>query len=377
MLKGLMKMGVEPVCVVPSTPSQDYEALLRNMGIPVYRCCYRFCAWPDSGTWKQKALFLPRLLARLCVNLWTECRLYHILRHENISMVHTNVSLISVGYNLSRRLHVPHIFHVREYADLGLQIRHFPTKHSFLRKLRAPQSYSIFITRDLLQYYGMEKWPTARVIYNGICDGKEDLTQGQRRDYFLFVGNISRPKGIDQLIDAYCRYAAESGEPFPLYIAGHISDNQLYGQLVQQLDECKLQDKVVFLGSRTDVDALMSQACAVIVTSVSEGFGRVMAEAMFNAALVIGRNTSGSKEQMDNGLRQTGQEIALRYDTVEELALRLHQVTEGFADSEAMRLRAFRVVNELYAHEGHAPRVFDFYKEILENESRHITHYME
>lgn len=376
MLKGLMKMGVEPICVVPTAPSQDYEQLLRNMGIPVYRSCYRFCAWPHSKTWKQKALFLPRLFARLCVNLWTECRLYHILRHENISIVHTNVSVISIGYNLSRLLHIPHIFHVREYAD-RVQIRHFPTKHSFHKKLTTPQSYSIFITRDLLQYYRMEQCSTACVIYNGISDVKKDFPQGQRQSYFLFVGNISRPKGIDQLLDAYCRYAVETNEPFPLYIAGQFSDSQLYEQLMRQVNEYKLQDKVAFLGSRTDAEALMSQACAVIVSSLSEGFGRVMAEAMFNGTLVIGRNTSGTKEQMDNGLRQTGQEIALRYDTTEELADRLQQVAEGFADFEAMRQRAFRVVNELYTHEEHARRVFDFYKEILENESRHITHHME
>ena len=40
---------------------------------------------------------------------------------------------------------------------------------------------------------------------------------------------------------------------------------------------------------------------------------------MYNHCLVIGRNTAGTKEQFDNGLDQTGEEIGLRFDSDLEL----------------------------------------------------------
>lgn len=63
-----------------------------------------------------------------------------------------------------------------------------------------------------------------------------------------------------------------------------------------------IASQVVFLGMRKDIYSLMKDAMALIVPSYWEGFGFITTEAMFNGCLVIGRNTSGTKEQFDNGL---------------------------------------------------------------------------
>ena len=63
----------------------------------------------------------------------------------------------------------------------------------------------------------------------------------------------------------------------------------------------------------------MRQAKAIIIPSHNEGFGRCMPEAMFNGCLCIGHDTGGTKEQMDNGTEATGEDIALRYQTEDQL----------------------------------------------------------
>ncbi|MDE6634760.1 MAG: glycosyl transferase family 1, partial [Bacteroidaceae bacterium] len=99
--------------------------------------------------------------------------------------------------------------------------------------------------------------------------------------------------------------------------------------------------------------------------------GRCLPEAMFNGTPVIGRNTGGTREQMDNGVRRTGREIALRYTTTEELVQCLVQAAQGFGAEEEMRKSAFEVVNMLYSDEAYVDNVFRFYEDITrENQER-------
>ena len=51
----------------------------------------------------------------------------------------------------------------------------------------------------------------------------------------------------------------------------------------------------------------------LIVPSIFEGFGFITAEGMANGCVVLGRNTAGTKEQFDNGVKMTGKEIGVRF----------------------------------------------------------------
>jgi glycosyltransferase involved in cell wall biosynthesis len=110
----------------------------------------------------------------------------------------------------------------------------------------------------------------------------------------------------------------------------------------------------------------MQQARAIIIPSRFEGFGLCMPEAMFNGCLAIGRNTGGTKEQLDNGLRLQGSEIALRYDTTNELTHLLCEISQSpIAQYQPMVERAFHTVNQLYTEENNAREIFQFYQSIL------------
>ena len=90
-----------------------------------------------------------------------------------------------------------------------------------------------------------------------------------------------------------------------------------------------------------------------------------MAEAMFNGCLVIGKNTGGSKEQMDNGLQFGGQEIALRYQSSAELSRLLERVTQQYSSFLPLIDKAFHIVNALYTTEANVEQVYQFYQDIL------------
>ena len=365
LLRGLMQRGVQPYIVMPR--GQDYEDELRSMGLPVLLLTYRDHAWPHSQTWRQKLLFVPRLIARFVVNSYALHALVRHFSHEDIALVHTNVSVIGIGYQLARCLGVPHVYHIREYGKEDFGIRPFPSKRAFDKRLIRSGSYSICITRDILRYHHLEGHASARMIYNGIHDRTVNMPPTSRaRSYFLFVGPLTYAKGIDQLVEAYIRYASGVVDPCPLYVVGQVADEPLYERLKSEIAFHGQTSNVRFLGTRDDVPQLMSDALAVIVASPSEGFGRCTAEALFCGTLVIGRNTGGTREQMDNGLLEWGKDIALRYETTDELVALLRQVATCWNPTfDDMCNRAFLTANRLYTNEAYIGKVFDFYAYIL------------
>jgi glycosyltransferase involved in cell wall biosynthesis len=189
-----------------------------------------------------------------------------------------------------------------------------------------------------------------------------------KKDYLLFAGRIEPAKGLYDLVVAYADYAGKSPKPLPLRIAGRVIHQSYYRQIMQLIHQKNLEGLIDILGERNDIHLLMQQARAIVIPSRFEGFGRCMAEAMFNGCLVIGRYTGGTKEQYDNGLQLEGDEIALKYETCSELSDCLYRVESGAEDFKPYIDRAFHAVNNLYSMETNTSNTLKFYQDILDNE---------
>lgn len=368
-LRGLMDMGVKPVIVAPD--QRGIYGELKKMGIPVLATTYRLYTYPRGNTLSQKLLFLPRLLARLATNHMATRATIGFLRKHPIDIIHTNAGLVNIGFRAARKLGKPHIFHLREYGKLDFGYNYFPSISHFYKQLDdAPQSFSICITRGIQRYHHQNEKASSRVIYNGICSQVHELPVQDKghNDYFLYAGRLEPTKGIDTLLEAYLLYARNISEPLPLRIAGRTTSIDFMRKLQQFVAEHNLQDLVSFLGERRDITELMKNARAIVIPSLHEGFGRCMPEAILQGCLAIGRNTDGTKEQFDNGLDMTGEEIGLRYDTNEELSRLLKEVTVNpISYYQPYKERAFRVVNQLYTEENNIQQIYSFYKEILKD----------
>jgi glycosyltransferase involved in cell wall biosynthesis len=287
-----------------------------------------------------------------------------IAKQFNPDIIHTNVSVTAIGYYVARLLHIPHIWHIREYADKDFNFHYFPSKKIKLSRYKHPNSYTICITKDIQQHHELDMWSNSAVIYNGIFSQKELFYQKHKQRYFLFAGRLEEAKGILPLIDAYADYCKEIDSPLPLHIAG--SGTNQYMKLIQnKISQYNIQDHIVFLGMRNDILSLYREAIAIIVPSISEGFGRVTAEAMFAGCLVIGNDTAGTKEQFDIGLEITGEEIGLRYTTRKLLIQHMINVTSTPFDTFVpMILRGQKTATALYSTEQHAKHIYEFYKKI-------------
>lgn len=312
---------------------------------------------------KNCILFFPVLIYVYILNFIATKKLIRVIRSFNANILHTNVGPLQIGFKAANKLGIPHVWHIREYQGGEYGMRPFPTLKAFNKKLQ--KSYSIAISKGIFNYYSMSN--KAKVIYDGVLKSTQTQFMTDKRKYFLFVGQLQESKGIEHLVQAFIEFAKNDSE-YNLLVAGWGKENYV-SKLRDEFKSENLLDRVNFLGSRRDIFELMSKASAVIVSSFSEGFGFVVAEAMFNGCLVIGNNVSGTKEQFDNGLKQHNMEIAIRYTRQKELVTALRDVKEkGIEYYYPMIMRAQETVCSLYSQERNAIEVYKFYEEIMNTE---------
>lgn len=145
--------------------------------------------------------------------------------------------------------------------------------------------------------------PLTYVIPNGFDPRAFDLPAPERKEPFVaaLFGRISRWKGQDVLI----RAAAKS-PGLTVWIVGEAvftGDDHAYAEELRALvRELGLEDRVKFLGFRSDIPALMRAADLVVHSSVyPEPFGRVLVEAMLAEKPVIAAAAGGPLDIVEEG----------------------------------------------------------------------------
>ena len=314
--------------------------------------------------WSKSFLSWP---IRFGILLWynhiAEIKITKLVQEISPDIIHTNVGVLRVGYYVAKKMHIPHVWHVRETED-GLSSRHYPSC-KFQRKLLNDNDYNIVITEIVRQYYHLSNRNT-KVIYDGVFSSSYKFIDNvEKGKYFLFVGRVLASKGADWAVKAFMK-VAEKYPDFELWMAGN--DSTTFGkELKAQVCSSPYCKRIRFLGQRSCIYGLMSKAQAVLVPSVCEGFGFISVEAMLNRTLVIGRNTGGTKEQFDNGLKFTGHEIALRCNTIDEMAAQMVNVIQnGQLYYTQMIVSAEKVVRSIYTIENNVQEIEKLYSNILQ-----------
>ena len=349
-------------------PDQNgvYHDLLSMGDVDILVLNYRPSVYPWHTEPMDYLKFIPRLIGRILLNWKAARQLTSYLREHPVDIIHTNVSVIDIGFRAAKRLGVPHVFHIREYGDKDFYMTYYPSSRRFKKYLKWEKNYSICITKGIQLHYGQENCNRSRVIYNGIFSVKSQMPSHGQGSYFLFAGRIEAAKGLDLLMEAYVLYARRSQDPLPLYLAGEVLDHHLKQDIAKKAANSGLKDKLSFLGVRSDIEDLMSHALAVVITSPFEAFGRSMPEAMSLGCLAIARNTSGTLEQLENGLRFAGEDIALRFETAEQLSMQLQKASQlSVTEYEHITEKAWETVTHLYGENAYVNAVLSFYHEII------------
>ncbi len=137
------------------------------------------------------------------------------------------------------------------------------------------------------------------LIYNGISDhvSKKDYSLREDPPKITMVARFAQPKAFDLLILAM----KEVKEDYQLLLVGDGPDRERCQALARDLD---INNKIAFLGSRTDVPEILAGSDIFVLSSRWEGLPISILEAMRAGLPVVASNVGGVAEMVEQD--QTG-----------------------------------------------------------------------
>lgn len=136
-------------------------------------------------------------------------------------------------------------------------------------------------SKQRIQHHFKTKKPIS-VVYNAVSEKIKSYgnVSTPTRDYFLFVGNIKRHKGLSSLLKAY-KEAKEKGLKEKLVLVGKAdtfrTSDEEFTQLLQKTKDVEFTGYV----SDDELYSLIYNAKALVQPSLYEGFGLPPIEAMY------------------------------------------------------------------------------------------------
>jgi glycosyltransferase involved in cell wall biosynthesis len=353
-IDGMSNYYFEIIVVVGKNGSLCEELDKRNIEFEVIH--HQFQIYPPIKSLKNLVVLLPRIFQMLIINFNAESKFKKIVKKFKPDLIHTNIGPTHIGYNVAKKMCIPHVWHIREYQDLDFGMHPFPSKGYFINKINSPNNNTIAITRGVFNHFSMSR--NATVIYDGVMKEKAIQFKEIKNKYFLFLGRLEETKGIRQLLIAFVDFA-ESNTEYELLIAGNGSDF-FTKEMMDLVNNSRFADRIHFLGFRKDVDELLSKATALIVPSKHEGFGFITVEAMFNGCLVIGNNAGGTKEILES------ENLGILYTGHDELVSALKEIVSIGIENYYPKLKKAQIIaSKLYSQEQNANEIINLYREIL------------
>lgn len=359
-----LQYGIEPIFLVP----KNSKAVERFAKFSSHIICYNEGnIYYTQKTTLQSNVFKNYLKTFKCTisSFFADKNEYINLKEQvrliGPDLIHTNNSGCVLGYRLSLSLNIPHVWHIREYGDKDANWSYFPSRYYIINRLNNTLNHNITITEDIKKHFGLSSI-NSQTIYDGPICGKTSPEVSNDKSYFLFVGRLFPNKGVEMLIDAMSMVVKRNLN-VRLKLAGS-GEESYVSFLKKKVKALGLDNNTEFLGYREDIANLMGHAKAVIVPSYYEAFGFITTEAMFCGTKVIGYNSAGTKEQMDNVERALGKKICLRFHNTVELSNAILYANNEALDIITLKEASDYVLNT-YSNVESAKRVYEYYLRIL------------
>jgi len=363
-------VGVRP-CV--AAPEGALATAVRDLGLPSTAIA------GTDGSLRLHPLHTPRALGELGLAAW---QLRRIARRERAEVVHANSIRAGIVLGLARLAPAATVVHVRDCLPPGAVARAtMRLIGSTATTVLANSHYTAASVHALAPVAPVE------VVYNPVDlsrwnPGRIDRAQararlgvaGERALLLGVVAQLSPWKGQDTAIEAL-RLVCAQGIDAHLVLIGSAKftsgatrfDNRAYvARLHALVAQAGLQQRVSWLGERSDVPELVRALDALLLPSWEEPFGRAVIEAMALGVPVVATSVGGPAEIVRDG--SEGYLVPPRDPAAWARAIaRLHELG---ADGRRELGRAGRLrVEQEFTSEHHAAAIGGVYERAL-SESR-------
>ncbi|MGA8671924.1 MAG: glycogen synthase [Terracidiphilus sp.] len=319
---------------------------------------------------------------------------------DDIDVVHTHTWYVSMAGYLARKLYgMPFVLTTHSLEPLRAwkaeQLGSGYLMSSWMERTAILDADAIIAVSagtkaDILRAYPEVEPARIHVIYNGI-----DLAEYQKTEetkaltdygvdpavpYVLFVGRITRQKGVTHLVDAIRSMPPETQV---VLCAGAPDTPEIAAELRTKVEDARRNHpRIVWIEkmvTRQETIQLYSHARVFCCPSVYEPFGIINLEAMACRAPVVASATGGIKEVVVDG--ETGYLVPFDQDPVtsfprdpetfaKDLAVRINEL---MADPEKCRHfgeAGRRRVEEIFSWTAIAHQTIGLYQELIDRRKR-------
>lgn len=160
-------------------------------------------------------------------------------------------------------------------------------------------------------------------FYKRIENAREILNVPKSVFVYGIIGRIDRQKRQDYAVNAFSKI--KNREQSVLLFVGDATKNEndnYYNELLKLSEKLKIEDRVIFRNFMEDVETAYSAIDCFILTTPTETYGMVTLEAMASRVPVIGSDSGGTVEILDNG------KCGLLYNflSVDDLAVKMERM---------------------------------------------------
>ncbi|MGN1190480.1 MAG: glycosyltransferase [Candidatus Ornithospirochaeta sp.] len=128
---------------------------------------------------------------------------------------------------------------------------------------------------------------------------RKELGIGEDKDVVLNVGAFRAQKNHSFIIDIFKRYA----EKKPDSILVLVGDGELLSSIKDKVKEEGIEDKVMFLGKRLDLDRILSASDRFLFPSLYEGFPNALLEAEASGLLCVTSDVITEEACLEGSIR--------------------------------------------------------------------------
>lgn len=283
------KDSIEPLVILPNEGPLCKELIA--LKIKYYIINFKHTSCKVERNFKHVLKFIPRIINILLINYFYLRKLNKLISSYEIDIIHSNSSVITIGYKLSILRNVPHVWHIREFQDLDYNINYIFGRQNLISLLQKSTA-SICISKSVASHFDLLS--KSYIIYNGVTQ-KNFIRAPQNKKNFLFCGALIPSKGLEDALFALNKINNETTS-VKLTVIGTFTDDQYKRHIFDLIKSLNIENSIDFLGFKEDIEPYMKTSIALLMCSRNEGFGRVTVEAMLNKCLVIGFNSAGTKE---------------------------------------------------------------------------------
>ncbi len=253
----------------------------------------------EHSFFKQILSYCFSFFSIITLKIYVKSHLSSLLKKEKIDVIYSNTTAVMLGYYLNNYLNCFHVWHIREFG-LEDQNTSFVFGKKDLCKKLSKANLVVAISEAVKKAYCDVTAPII-VAYNDISkvyDCNYQRNWNKETINVLSCGSLIRGKGHADAVKAIIKLRRR-GEKVELFIAGTGMEKD---SLLKLVIDNNATEYIHLLGHVADMNSLRKRCEIGIVASTMEAFGRVTVEGMLSGLCMIGANSGGTAELIEDGV---------------------------------------------------------------------------